>query len=188
MKLLKRLFLILIVLVCAFTFVGCKNDSDSNEKPEDVIIEVSEGLFEGVNVLKVTENLNFPQEVKGVKLTYTSDNEAVISNTGVVTRQENDVLVTVKVELEYQGVKDSFEVKFKVLKAEKQPDEPGDEPEAPADAVKVEAVLNGNVGDTYKVQGTVAAVNAQSFILSDETGMILVYKGKTWTCDVAKGD
>ena len=126
MKLLKKLFLVLIVLACAFTFVGCNQDNDSEEKPEEVIIEVSEKLFESVNVLKVTENLNFPQEVKGVKLTYTSNNEAVISNSGVVTRQESDVFVTVKVELEYQGVKDSFEIKFKVLKAEKQPDEPGD--------------------------------------------------------------
>ena len=80
------------------------------------------------------------------------------------------------------------EIKNATLANSSSSEEPGDEPEVPADAVKVEAVLNGNVGDTYKVQGTVAAVNAQSFILSDETGMILVYKGKTWTCDVAKGD
>lgn len=49
-------------------------------------------------------------------------------------------------------------------------------------------IIAGNVGTLYKAEGIVMAVNAQSFLIEDESGMILVYKGATWTPDVLVGD
>lgn len=43
-------------------------------------------------------------------------------------------------------------------------------------------------GNEYTVCGTVAAVNAQSFVLSDETASVLVYLGSSWNSDVVVGD
>ena len=49
-------------------------------------------------------------------------------------------------------------------------------------------IIAGNVGTLYKAEGVVMGVNAQSFLIEDESGMILVYKGATWTPDVLVGD
>ena len=76
----------------------------------------------------------------------------------------------------------------------KAPDIPGDptDPTEPIDpptpdGTSISDVLAGALGN-YTVEGTVVGVNAQSFLLSDGTGMILVYKGNTWTPDVYVGD
>ncbi len=56
----------------------------------------------------------------------------------------------------------------------------------PTDTKTVKEALEGESGNSYKVSGVVAAKNARSFILKDETGMILVYLGVEPT--VSKGD
>ena len=53
---------------------------------------------------------------------------------------------------------------------------------------KIKDVIAAENGTEMEVTGIVAGINAQSFLLSDETGYILVYKGKSWVCDVAVGD
>ena len=59
------------------------------------------------------------------------------------------------------------------------------------DTVAIEAdianVQSGALG-LYKTTGTVIAVNAQSFLIDDGTGKILVYKGLSWVADVEVGD
>ena len=60
-------------------------------------------------------------------------------------------------------------------------------PVVPEKGTVLEA-LNGELGASYEITGTVLLTNAQSFILTDETGSILVYKGSSWVCDVAAGD
>ncbi len=50
------------------------------------------------------------------------------------------------------------------------------------------ATIRTSAAGEYTAKGTVVAVNAQGFLLQDETGIILVYEGNAWTCDVAVGD
>lgn len=66
----------------------------------------------------------------------------------------------------------------------------GAEPQPPVEAVVATTaeVLAGTVGNEYKTTGTVAAVNAQSFVLADEAGLINVYIGKNYLQDLAVGD
>ena len=52
----------------------------------------------------------------------------------------------------------------------------------------IKEVLEGTVGSGYKTSGTVVAVNAQSFLVKDETGMILSYLGADYKKDLAVGD
>lgn len=51
----------------------------------------------------------------------------------------------------------------------------------------IAGVQSGDFG-IYKSQGTVIGVNAQSFIIDDGTGKIVVYQGVNWTPDVNVGD
>lgn len=67
----------------------------------------------------------------------------------------------------------------------------GVSPEKPSDSTvpgktTVSDVLAGELGK-YEVTGSVVGYNAQSFLLADSTGMILVYKGSTWIPDVRAG-
>ena len=40
----------------------------------------------------------------------------------------------------------------------------------------------------YETTAVVVAINAQSFLIKDETGLMLVYKGSGWECDLEIGD
>lgn len=59
----------------------------------------------------------------------------------------------------------------------------------PPVAVKntIAEIKAGAVGATYVMDGTIIGVNAQSFLVADNTGAILVYFGKNWTPDVEVG-
>ena len=52
----------------------------------------------------------------------------------------------------------------------------------------IDMVLSAALGSTQSTSGTVVGVNAQSFLLKDETGIILVYNGSNWNPDVEVGD
>jgi 2',3'-cyclic-nucleotide 2'-phosphodiesterase/3'-nucleotidase len=60
-------------------------------------------------------------------------------------------------------------------------------PEAPISKTVAE-IISENKSAIYETEATVIAVNAQSFLISDGTGEILVYKGKSWTCELEIGD
>ena len=53
-----------------------------------------------------------------------------------------------------------------------------------ATIAEVFAAENGD----FVVTGVVVGINAQSFLIKDETGIMLVYKGSSWECDVVVGD
>ena len=59
----------------------------------------------------------------------------------------------------------------------------------PVQTVKtVSEALAASVGTDCTVEATVLATNAQSFLIGDGTGSMLVYLGKSWTPDVKAGD
>ena len=70
------------------------------------------------------------------------------------------------------------------------PDTP-DNPEIPDKPAATEAtiaeIISGELGN-YKTTGVVVGYNSQSFVLKDDSGMILVYLGNTWAPDVTFGD
>ena len=57
---------------------------------------------------------------------------------------------------------------------------------APADKTIAEIVAAED--GTYTTTGVVVGTNAQSFLIKDETGIMLVYKGSAWEKDVEVGD
>ena len=56
------------------------------------------------------------------------------------------------------------------------------------EATLISKILNGTDGQSYTVRGTVVAYNAQSFLIKDSTGSVLVYKGSSWASDLKIGD
>ncbi|MBO5907716.1 MAG: extracellular solute-binding protein [Clostridia bacterium] len=66
---------------------------------------------------------------------------------------------------------------------------PEQTPDEPAGVkATIAQIIAGDIGCTYLTQGVVVATNAQSFLIVDETGLILVYMGPSWTPDVEVGD
>ena len=55
------------------------------------------------------------------------------------------------------------------------------------DGQTIAEVIAGAAGE-YKAKGLVVAMNAQSFVLQDETGLILVYNGTQWDTEINVGD
>ena len=49
-------------------------------------------------------------------------------------------------------------------------------------------VFSNPIGTPYEVNGTVVGINAQSFLIMDETGYVLVYQGAEWIPDVKIGE
>lgn len=66
------------------------------------------------------------------------------------------------------------------------PDDPITPPTATVKTVG--EALAASVGTDCTVEATVLATNAQSFLIGDGTGSMLVYLGKGWTPDVKAGD
>lgn len=63
----------------------------------------------------------------------------------------------------------------------------GTTPTPPANATSIADIKAAADGE-FTAAGVVVGVNAQSFLLKDDTGLILVYFGYSWTPDVAIGD
>ena len=63
----------------------------------------------------------------------------------------------------------------------------GTNPDQPSQPTTISEVKQSNIGN-YTVTGTVVGVNAQSFVLQDETASILVYQGYGWSQDLTIGD
>lgn len=52
----------------------------------------------------------------------------------------------------------------------------------------ISEVFSRNVGDKYNIKGTVVGINTKSILVSDLSGIILVYLGEEWVCDLVLGD
>ena len=126
---------------------------------------------------EILTNINLPKTSGFATVEWVSSNPDVIDSDGKVNRQKEDVEVILSCRISYEGISQIFEKKVIVKKI--------DTIENEYDLIK--DVLTTESG-TYQVSGEVVAVNRQSFLVSDGSGSILVYKGSTWQCDVKVGD
>ena len=75
-----------------------------------------------------------------------------------------------------------------VTEVELDPNQGGSDTPQPSELVSIETAKAGTVGQTYKVKAVVIATSKVSFLLQDETGMMLVYLGTDYAKDLAVGD
>ena len=122
----KKVFGLLLLFITIFAFACTNKEKDNEDKGNnDDIVEVD--IESQLNTIKlpteVDSNIVLPKEIKvdeniTINLVWESNNSAITTE-GVVTRSEDDVLVTLKVKGTFEDK--SFEKTFtiRVLKEEK---------------------------------------------------------------------
>ncbi len=93
----KNLFSLILLFVVSLSLFACTTDNSEKELLEETYATV----FEGIDVLKVTEDISLPLKVGDVTITWESSNEDVLTNSGIVTRQQGDEIVELKATLTY---------------------------------------------------------------------------------------
>lgn len=105
----KKIFTVLLIFSAIFMFYGCEL---TKKNPLD---EVAEELFADIEKDSVKEDLYFPSELKGVKITYLSSNPNIIAEDGKVTRTSENKKIEVFVFLEYVGERRTLSFFFTVI-------------------------------------------------------------------------
>lgn len=167
----KKIFISMMLFLLTVLLCSCEMNTIKIKSNEDLYNESVKILSEIPN--NVTSDLLFARNIRGITVNWTTDNEKVISNQGKVYRQIEDVNVIISIVLKYEEYTSQNSKKVIVLKNEKVAD------------TKVIDIINGELG-YYELVGTCRAVNANSFVVGDSTGNILVYKGTT--CNLSVGD
>ena len=184
----KKFLSFIIALFMVFIMVGCdlaggdiggidlpiNNDVDL----DDVFINVSSSI---ANKDNVTENIELPNKFSHVTITWSSENEAVISSSGVVVRPDEDTRVVLKCDLYYNGEHKQYEVIVTVKAKEK---------ELPpvTEVLSIKDVKTKELGGTYKIQGTVIASFKTGVIVIDNSDMIFCYLGNEKAAGLNVGD
>ena len=139
--------------------------------------------------------IDHPSEVLShVVWQVTEGNSVTVDGEGKLTAS---ALGTSTVKASYGALSDTV----KVTVIEDTPDTPpsGGDPTVPPatenefgfvedPATQISLAIGGTTGTSYTVKGVVIAYNAQSFLIKDSTGTLLIYKGADWTPDVKVGD
>ena len=161
----KKFFALIIAFFMLFAFVGCDNSTEF-----DFELRFNK-IFEDVDVDNVTSDLKLPTSIGSLTIVWESSNTDVLSNDGKIFNTTGEVIsVTLTAHMQHEKEKADLSKDLKI---------------APTGGIK--DILEGETG-TYKIKGTVVAINARSFIISDETNGILVFKGGSWACDVEIGE
>ena len=159
----KKLFTVLVLTICACFVASCTIGTPGFASVE----KVAENFFCDVKFDKVTEDLDFVNNVDGVKITYESSKPEVISNEGVVVRQREDQVVEVAVKFELNGAATLKVYEFVVLAKEYDSLK-----EVKGFAEGQEVYVNGVVA--FVVYGTTKNIPV-GFYLYDNTDAIYVY-------------
>lgn len=91
----KKILLIIIFIVTIFQLIGC-TPNETEQIDDQVVIDQTYALLidaedlsgmanKTKTVIRIAGSLGLPTEYRGVSITYSSRNESIISNTGVVT-------------------------------------------------------------------------------------------------------
>ena len=93
-KISKRIIVAIMTCLMLFVCISCDNEAKKYEKMRAELETVVSSV-----PIKTTEDLSFPKKVGDYEVTWTSSNEKVISNEGVVTRQDEDVTVKITIKI-----------------------------------------------------------------------------------------
>jgi len=90
----KKILLLLMIIATVFALIGCQ--AEETIPTDDIVIDTTYALLMDAedlsgmadktkSVIRVAGSLGLPTEYRGVSITYSSRNQEIISNTGVVT-------------------------------------------------------------------------------------------------------
>lgn len=89
----KKVFVLITLFLMFIGLTACTTPKSEETLVEEAIAE----CFKDVDLSKVESNLEFKKQIGEVSVSYLSSNENVISNEGVVKRQNEDVIVELTV-------------------------------------------------------------------------------------------
>ena len=182
----KKVLSIIFVLLMGIVLTGCDllNNGGTVEIPvsevdfDDVFLNVSSQIE---NKDSITADIALPNKFGKVTITWTSENEAIVSSSGAVTRPDEDTRVILKCDLYYDGEHKQYEV-ILIVKAKDNITPPD------LEVSSIKNIKSGEVGQTYKTQGTVVAGFKTGVIIQDNTGMIFCYLGNEKGLELQVGD
>ena len=90
----KKLFVFLTLALVSFFITGC---IDENTDPKASVENAISQCFKNVDLNHVESNLVFETTIGEVTLSYESSNKDVVSNEGIVRRQQVDVTLQITV-------------------------------------------------------------------------------------------
>ena len=192
MKSLKKLVFVLVITLLLLVVFGCDisfggtnvkvgekegNEPGENEPAQTIDLQT---VFNAIvselgDRTSVVSDLVLPATKDGVSIVWTSDKPEVISNDGKVNRPLNDEKVILSCILKYGDVTKQFNFSVTVKGNRSGYD-------------KIGEVIAKEAGTSAIVKGVVVGVTAQSFLVKDATGYILVYQGKNFAGDLVAGD
>ena len=183
MKSLKKIMAVLVLAFVAMAAFGCTidfggnsveiNEGNNNVNLQEIFNSIRTGLGDCTNV---TADLTLPTSKDGVSIVWSSSNPAVITTTGEVTRPLDDTEVQLSCVLKLGEETKKFNL-IVIVK--------GNRAEV-GGYDKISDVIASEDG-SCTINGVVVAFTSQSFLVKDETGYILVYKGRDFAKDVEVG-
>ena len=114
MRSLKKL-LFIITLLLSFFVLGCDEEKNDEIILEEAFIEI----VDDINISEVKEDIALPTTYENIKIVWESNKTNVISNEGVVNRQDEDVIVTLTATLTINEISKEFEISVRVVALEK---------------------------------------------------------------------
>ena len=162
----KFIYSLMLAFMLMFAVCCGKDTVDVNE--------VFESVFEGVTTTRVTENLELPTELDGVTIEWTSSHPDIVSETGVVTRSNKDVVVTLTAKLTIDGEVTTLTKKIKVLADAASTIGVITVAEALAAELGAEVTIQGTVSDIYQAWND--SYGNMSVKVTDETGTIIAFR------------
>ena len=171
------------------TVVGTKDDESANKTFDVKVLGLNsqggevnfEEIFSLINLPETaTSNLVLPNELMGAFLSWESSNKTVITNEGLVTRELEDVLVTLTVTATKGSEEASKIFTVKVLKTVLAPE---------STKMPIVDVREMSVGSNVEIHGVATSIMSNgNYTLQDSTGAIPVYFGSGKNSELKVGN
>lgn len=212
----KKILTAVLSMILCLTFIlsGCGENptptdtSSSTQMPkeaEQAMEAAYESLFGGVSKISTKKDLEIPEEIDGIKIKFRSSNTNLVGNDGEIFRREYSAETAATVTLEYDGYEIKKDITIVVIGTNDDQSSTEDTSSSSSSSAPIvtdpieNKVITIDENETgypkiakikmsgeYTTIGFVSAVSKRSFILSDETGNILVMTSET--PDVTIGD
>ncbi len=189
LNLFRSLFLA-IALIIAMSLCSCVDTGTSDDDTSEALPSISFFRISGASEIEIGEGtehqlvIDHPAEILAHVQWTVEGSSVTVDKNGKLTAVS---LGTSTVTATYGQLSDSVKVTV-VESSDVGGDDTGSGGTGENASTVISNILNGTNDETYTVRGTVVAFNAQSFLIKDSTGSVLVYMGYTWSPDVKIGD
>ena len=179
----KKILSLLLIVLLTFTLTACDmlNGLGTGTGTQTVEVNLDEvylNVSSQINTKDALENnITLPTKFGTVNITWVSNNPNLIDNNGrIVARPDQDTEVILNCTLTNGNDTQTYQLKV-IIKAKDV-----------ASFVTLAQAKAGTVGQTYKAKAVVIATSKVSFLLKDDSGLMLVYIGADYAKDLAVGD